>query len=80
MGIVKQRMTPSLNMAGRLRRIISQWPSDYFFSPKLKEYLSRTRFSSGSDVKTAAENWFNEKGLDFYLAELNKLPCVQINA
>ncbi|GBM86068.1 hypothetical protein AVEN_3894-1 [Araneus ventricosus] len=47
--------------------------SDYFLFPKLKEQLSRTRFSSDSDVKTAAENWLNGLGCDFYQAELNKL-------
>ncbi|GBN30069.1 hypothetical protein AVEN_254793-1 [Araneus ventricosus] len=31
-------------------------PSDYFLSPKFKEHLSGTSFSSDSDVKTAAEN------------------------
>ncbi|GBO19169.1 hypothetical protein AVEN_52108-1 [Araneus ventricosus] len=30
-----------------------------FPAPKLKEYLSGTRFSSDSDVKTATENWLN---------------------
>ncbi|GBM92616.1 hypothetical protein AVEN_160941-1 [Araneus ventricosus] len=35
--------------------------------------LSGTRFSSESDVKTAAENWFNGQGRDFYQDGLNKL-------
>ncbi|GBN83668.1 hypothetical protein AVEN_109361-1 [Araneus ventricosus] len=30
-------------------------------------------FSSNSDVKTAAEDWFNGQGRDFYQAGLNKL-------
>ncbi|GBM11840.1 hypothetical protein AVEN_26768-1 [Araneus ventricosus] len=42
------------------------WPSDYFFFPKLKEHLSGTRFSSNSDVKIAAESWFNGQGRHFY--------------
>ncbi|GBL91903.1 hypothetical protein AVEN_172808-1 [Araneus ventricosus] len=53
------RMTPSLNMPGRLRRITSPCPNDYFLFLKLKEHLSGTRFSSESDVKTVAENWLN---------------------
>ncbi|GBO19223.1 hypothetical protein AVEN_70724-1 [Araneus ventricosus] len=67
------RMTPSLNMAGHLRRMASQWLSDYFLLPKLKEHLSGTRFSSHSDVKTAAENWLNGQERDFYQARLSKL-------
>ncbi|GBO26057.1 hypothetical protein AVEN_248149-1 [Araneus ventricosus] len=47
--------------------------SDYFLSPKSKEYLSGTRFSSESDVKTTAENWLNVQGRDFCQAGLNKL-------
>ncbi|GBM20669.1 hypothetical protein AVEN_230249-1 [Araneus ventricosus] len=39
------RMIPSLNMSGRLRRMASRWPSDYFLFPKLEEHLSGTRFS-----------------------------------
>ncbi|GBL80920.1 hypothetical protein AVEN_26328-1 [Araneus ventricosus] len=60
-------------MPGRLHRMASRWPSDYFLFPKLKEYLSATRFSSDSDVKTAAENWLNGYGHPFYQARLNKL-------
>ncbi|GBM90791.1 hypothetical protein AVEN_842-1 [Araneus ventricosus] len=66
-------MTPSLNMPGSLRRMSSRCPSDYFLSPKLKEYLSGTRFSSDSDVEIAVENWLNGKGRDFYHVGLNKL-------
>ncbi|GBL74527.1 hypothetical protein AVEN_235455-1 [Araneus ventricosus] len=40
---------------------------------KLKEHLSGIRFSSDSDVETAAENWLNGQGRDFYHAGLNKL-------
>ncbi|GBO37040.1 hypothetical protein AVEN_174791-1 [Araneus ventricosus] len=43
---------------------------------KLKEHLSGTRFSSDSDVKTAAENWLKGQGRDFYRTR----SCVQINA
>ncbi|GBL77467.1 hypothetical protein AVEN_41854-1 [Araneus ventricosus] len=32
-----RRMTPSLNMPGRLRRKASRWPSEYFLFQKLKE-------------------------------------------
>ncbi|GBL94776.1 hypothetical protein AVEN_244757-1 [Araneus ventricosus] len=66
-------MTPSLNMPGSLRRMASRFLSDYFLFPKLKEHLSGTRLSSDSDVKTAAENWFNEQGCDFDQGWLNKL-------
>ncbi|GBN79891.1 hypothetical protein AVEN_192156-1 [Araneus ventricosus] len=48
-------------------------PSDYLLLPQLKEHLSGTRFSSDSDVKTAAENWLNGQGRDFYQAGLNKM-------
>ncbi|GBL80229.1 hypothetical protein AVEN_199519-1 [Araneus ventricosus] len=37
------------------------------------KYLSGTRFSPESDVKTAAENWLNGEGRDFCQAGLNKL-------
>ncbi|GBN95766.1 hypothetical protein AVEN_3716-1 [Araneus ventricosus] len=66
-------MTPSLNMPGRLRRISSRWPNDYFLFPKLKELLSGTRSSSESDVKTVIENWLNGQGRDFCQAGLSKL-------
>ncbi|GBM86958.1 hypothetical protein AVEN_134388-1 [Araneus ventricosus] len=46
-----RRMTPSLNMIDRLRRMASRWPRDYPQFPKLKEHISGTRFSSDSDVK-----------------------------
>ncbi|GBL98877.1 hypothetical protein AVEN_165707-1 [Araneus ventricosus] len=59
-------------MPGRLRRMVSRWPSDYFLLPRLKEHLSGTRFSSNNDVKTGAKNWFNRQGRDFCQAELNK--------
>ncbi|GBN52824.1 hypothetical protein AVEN_82324-1 [Araneus ventricosus] len=65
------RTTPSLNMPGCLRWMVSRWPSDCFLLPKLKEHLSRTRFFSDSDVKTAAENWFNGQRRHFYQAGLN---------
>ncbi|GBN48811.1 hypothetical protein AVEN_8503-1 [Araneus ventricosus] len=39
----------------------------------MKEHLSGTRFSSDSDVKTAAEKWLNGQGRDVYQAWLNKL-------
>ncbi|GBM93661.1 hypothetical protein AVEN_132445-1 [Araneus ventricosus] len=54
-----KRMTPSLNIPGRLRRITLRWLNDYFLFPKLKEHLSGSRFSSENDVKTVAENWLN---------------------
>ncbi|GBN39076.1 hypothetical protein AVEN_100176-1 [Araneus ventricosus] len=54
-----RKMAPSLNMPGRLRRITSRWPNDYFLLPKLKEHLSGAMISSESDVKTVAESWFN---------------------
>ncbi|GBM56276.1 hypothetical protein AVEN_151953-1 [Araneus ventricosus] len=45
------------------------------YSPDLatnlgSKHLSGRRFSSNSDVKTAAENWFNGQGRDFYQAVL----------
>ncbi|GBN70498.1 hypothetical protein AVEN_256455-1 [Araneus ventricosus] len=55
--------------------------SDYFLLPKLKENLSEgTKFSSDIDGNTAAVNWLNEHGLDFYHAELKIWSCVQINS
>ncbi|GBM87095.1 hypothetical protein AVEN_194090-1 [Araneus ventricosus] len=51
--------------------MVSRWPSDYFHFPKLEDHLYATRFSSGSDVKTAAENWLNRQGRDFCQAGLN---------
>ncbi|GBM34321.1 hypothetical protein AVEN_271860-1 [Araneus ventricosus] len=47
--------------------------SEYFLSPKSKEHLSGPRFSSESDVKTAAENWLNVQGCGFCQAGFNKL-------
>ncbi|GBM66168.1 hypothetical protein AVEN_213302-1 [Araneus ventricosus] len=41
--------------------------------PELKKHLSKTKLSSDSDVKTAAENWLNGQGRDFYQTGLNKL-------
>ncbi|GBN22238.1 hypothetical protein AVEN_131378-1 [Araneus ventricosus] len=37
------------------------------------KHLSGTSSSSNSDVKTAAENWLNLQGRDFYQDGLNKL-------
>ncbi|GBN81986.1 hypothetical protein AVEN_79490-1 [Araneus ventricosus] len=59
-------------MPGRLRRMASRCPSDHFLFPKLEEHLYATRFSSGSDAKTAAENWLNGQGRDFCQAGLNR--------
>ncbi|GBO30610.1 hypothetical protein AVEN_158688-1, partial [Araneus ventricosus] len=75
-----RRMAPSLHMPGRLHRMASRWPSDYFLFPKWKEHLSGRRFSSESDVKTAAENWLSGQGRDFCPAESTSCSCVQINA
>ncbi|GBM42883.1 hypothetical protein AVEN_245707-1 [Araneus ventricosus] len=80
MGIVTQE-DDTITQHARERRIASRWPSDYFLSPKLKEPLSGTisvpsisvRFSSDSDIKTAAEKWLNGQVRDFYKAGLNKL-------
>ncbi|GBO40437.1 hypothetical protein AVEN_206507-1, partial [Araneus ventricosus] len=62
-------LTPSLDMPGRLRRITSRWPKNYFLFPKLKEHLSGTWFSSESDVKTVVENWPKEQGV------ISAKPC-----
>ncbi|GBN76658.1 hypothetical protein AVEN_15846-1 [Araneus ventricosus] len=44
------------------------------FAPNLgSKHLSKTRISSNSNVKTAAENWLNGQGRDFHQAGLNKL-------
>ncbi|GBO02014.1 Liprin-beta-1 [Araneus ventricosus] len=51
-----RKMTLSLNIPGRLRRMASRWPSDYFLFPKLKKHVPERQFSSNSDMKTAAEN------------------------
>ncbi|GBL86506.1 hypothetical protein AVEN_194771-1 [Araneus ventricosus] len=37
------------------------------------KHLSGTRFFSNNDVKTAAENWLDGQGRDFYQDGLNKL-------
>ncbi|GBL93076.1 hypothetical protein AVEN_216437-1 [Araneus ventricosus] len=52
--------------------------SHHPYSPDLatnlgSKYLTGTRFSSESYVKTAAENWLNGQGCDFYQVGLNKL-------
>ncbi|GBN36382.1 hypothetical protein AVEN_77324-1 [Araneus ventricosus] len=80
MGVVCRRMTPSLNMPGRLRRITSRWPNEYFLFPKLKKHLSGTKLSSESDVKTVVENWL--KGQDVISVQPGSTSgsCVQINA
>ncbi|GBM44138.1 hypothetical protein AVEN_93778-1 [Araneus ventricosus] len=39
-------------------------------------HLSGRRFSSNSHVKTAANNWLNGQGRDFYQAGLNKLVLI----
>ncbi|GBO19590.1 hypothetical protein AVEN_134987-1 [Araneus ventricosus] len=72
MGIVMQEDDIITQHAICLRRMASRWRSDYFLLSKLKEHLSGTKFSSDSDVKTAAENWLNGQGRDFYQAGLNK--------
>ncbi|GBM03196.1 hypothetical protein AVEN_70611-1 [Araneus ventricosus] len=41
--------------------------------PIHSKHLFGTRFSSDSDVKTAADNWSNGQGRDFQQAWLNKL-------
>ncbi|GBM03750.1 hypothetical protein AVEN_134965-1 [Araneus ventricosus] len=48
------------------------------YSPDLvpnlsSKHLYRTRFSLGSNMKTAAKNWINGQGRDFYQAGLKKL-------
>ncbi|GBN40662.1 hypothetical protein AVEN_73343-1 [Araneus ventricosus] len=48
------------------------------YSPDLapnlsSKHLSGTNFSSNSDVKTAAANWLNGQGRNFYRTGLNKL-------
>ncbi|GBM76992.1 hypothetical protein AVEN_25143-1 [Araneus ventricosus] len=48
-------------------------PVTISFFPKLKEHLSRTEFSSDSDVKTAAKKWLNGQGRDFHQSGLNEL-------
>ncbi|GBO21263.1 hypothetical protein AVEN_72708-1, partial [Araneus ventricosus] len=56
MGVLMQKDDTVFHHPGCLRRMVSRWPSDYFIFPKLKTHLSGTRFSSDSDVRTAAEN------------------------
>ncbi|GBO16464.1 Glucose dehydrogenase [FAD, quinone] [Araneus ventricosus] len=60
-----RRMTSLLNMPERLCRMASQWPSDYFLFPKLKEYLSGITFSSDRNVRTDAENKLNGQRPNF---------------
>lgn len=38
----------------------------------MKKTLTATGISSNSDIKTAAENYFNEQGYDFHQAGLRK--------
>ncbi|GBM61780.1 hypothetical protein AVEN_18341-1 [Araneus ventricosus] len=54
------------------------WSAPPPYSPDLtpnlgSKHLAGTRFSSNSDVKTAAENWLSGQGRDFYQVGLNKL-------
>ncbi|GBM47835.1 hypothetical protein AVEN_5211-1 [Araneus ventricosus] len=43
------------------------------FAPNLgSKHLSGAKFSSNSDVKTTAQNWFNGQGRDFFQSWLNK--------
>ncbi|GBN50619.1 hypothetical protein AVEN_221032-1 [Araneus ventricosus] len=54
--------------------VCSNLPYNPDLPPNLgSKHLSGTRFSSNSDAKTAAENWLNGQGRDFYKAGLNKL-------
>ncbi|GBM41491.1 hypothetical protein AVEN_229120-1 [Araneus ventricosus] len=47
--------------------------SEYFLFPKLRELFSGARFSSDSDVKTAAKHWFKGQGCDFCQPGLTKV-------
>ncbi|GBM24054.1 hypothetical protein AVEN_163218-1 [Araneus ventricosus] len=49
------------------------WPKTGLTPNLGSKHLSGTRFSSNSDIKTAAENWLNGQGRDFYQLGLNKL-------
>ncbi|GBO19805.1 hypothetical protein AVEN_247369-1 [Araneus ventricosus] len=52
----------------------SHLPCSPDLTPNLgSKHLSGTRFSSDSEVKTAAENWLKGQGRDFYQSRLNKL-------
>ncbi|GBN19362.1 hypothetical protein AVEN_49242-1 [Araneus ventricosus] len=51
-----------------------KWEYSLDLAPNLgSKHLFGTKFSSNSDVKTAAENSLNGQGRDFYQAGLNKL-------
>ncbi|GBN02537.1 hypothetical protein AVEN_252-1 [Araneus ventricosus] len=55
-------------------KVWSHTPYSPYLALSLRsKHLSRTRFSSNSDVKTAADNWLNGQGHDFYQAGLNML-------
>jgi histone-lysine N-methyltransferase SETMAR len=48
-------------------------PSDYYLFPNLKKHLKGHRFEDISDVKHAAESWFQDQSKEFYLDGLEKL-------
>jgi len=48
-------------------------PSDYYLFPNLKKHLKGHRFEDISDVKHAAESWFQDQSKKFYLDGLEKL-------
>ncbi|GBM12971.1 hypothetical protein AVEN_227431-1 [Araneus ventricosus] len=73
MGIIMQG---GLHHHSTCQGVIMGWfnggPVTFLFA-KLKENISRTKFLSNSDVKTAAENRLNGRRRDFCQAGLNKL-------
>ncbi|GBO20478.1 hypothetical protein AVEN_179143-1 [Araneus ventricosus] len=72
MGIVMQEDDTITQHARAFASNNFTMPNDYFLFPKLKEHLSRTRFSSESDVKTVAENWLNGQDV------ISDKPCKTI--
>ncbi|GBN09462.1 hypothetical protein AVEN_139126-1 [Araneus ventricosus] len=75
--------------ARKTQELLQKFKTDVWSNPPYRpdlapnmgsKHLSRTRFSSNSVVKTAAENWHNGQGCDFYQDRLKSWSCVQINA
>lgn len=49
-------------------------PSNFYLFANLKKHLQGRKFSDDEEVKSAVEEWFNEKDKTFYEAGLNMLP------
>ncbi|GBN38562.1 hypothetical protein AVEN_9047-1 [Araneus ventricosus] len=73
------RKTPKLLQKFKLE-VRSHPPYNPDSAPNLgSNHLFETRFSSNSDMKTAAEKWLNGQGRDFYQAGLIRLVLCSDN-